>query len=473
MPFLSRWLFAGIRHQGWQIQAEAVTLPPVTSDTGEAGAKDATVPSPNGCANGSANGTARPPPPTRVLTGEAIGYDKLFDDVLQGEVRGESFGVRPQPCPAFWLWKTLAAHVKDGKVVAVKAEVPEAGLGCGPAKRGERVILYLVGGGFNSGNPLTGPLSWTMTRQSGLRLLGVNFRKSTCDNQAFPASLQDALAGYAYLVRRLNFEPRNIILLGDSAGGNLCIALQLYLSALMHASTAPGATDFGLGRPGKLILHSPWADLTLSSPTYTEHWGYDILHPSICAFARDSYLRHFLVPRPQHLHTKLLPAAQRAEEEAAFRNITPATSEMPPTDEKVSSSKRNANGPCNGDARVTKLAPSLPVLPDTLAARFPATDAGRAAFASDLPHTISQLGAAHPFFSPGLPATQSKYLARAMELFGPLPGTVSEKTKKAEPETRFLIFAGGAELFAGEIRALVRNLTSVTGVRVEYVEGEH
>lgn len=46
---------------------------------------------------------------------------------------------------------------------------------------------------------------------------------------SFPAPLLDALAGYRYLVRECNFDPENIIVAGDSAGGNLGLALCRYL----------------------------------------------------------------------------------------------------------------------------------------------------------------------------------------------------------------------------------------------------
>ncbi|KAJ1032457.1 hypothetical protein NDA16_000481 [Ustilago loliicola] len=42
---------------------------------------------------------------------------------------------------------------------------------------------------------------------------------------SYPAALLDALSGYLYLVRELGFKEENIIIAGDSAGGNLALAL--------------------------------------------------------------------------------------------------------------------------------------------------------------------------------------------------------------------------------------------------------
>lgn len=72
---------------------------------------------------------------------------------------------------------------------------------------------------------------------------------------SFPAPLADAVAGYRYLVNECNFEPKNIIVAGDSAGGNLALALCRYLR--------DEKLD-GLEVPGAMLLLSPWADTSRS-----------------------------------------------------------------------------------------------------------------------------------------------------------------------------------------------------------------
>jgi acetyl esterase/lipase len=67
----------------------------------------------------------------------------------------------------------------------------------------------------------------------------------------FPSSLIDALAGYVYLLRNLGFKPQNVMVAGDSAGGNLALALVRYLR---------DNPELGLGMPGGLLLISPWCD---------------------------------------------------------------------------------------------------------------------------------------------------------------------------------------------------------------------
>jgi acetyl esterase/lipase len=74
----------------------------------------------------------------------------------------------------------------------------------------------------------------------------------------FPTALLDAIAGYRYLVNELRYSPENIVLEGDSAGGNLALALCRYLIENPEAGLAP---------PGALLLISPWTDLGLSHIT--------------------------------------------------------------------------------------------------------------------------------------------------------------------------------------------------------------
>lgn len=60
------------------------------------------------------------------------------------------------------------------------------------------------------------------------------------------------------MVKTLGFKPENIILAGDSAGGNLVLALTRYIR---------DNPQIGLGLPGGLLLVSPWCDL---AGTYRE-----------------------------------------------------------------------------------------------------------------------------------------------------------------------------------------------------------
>jgi acetyl esterase/lipase len=76
----------------------------------------------------------------------------------------------------------------------------------------------------------------------------------------FPTALVDALAGYNYLVNSVGFAPEDIIVVGDSAGGNLALALTRYL--VEYASQLAGDLKSAQPRPGAMLLLSPWSDLS-------------------------------------------------------------------------------------------------------------------------------------------------------------------------------------------------------------------
>lgn len=45
----------------------------------------------------------------------------------------------------------------------------------------------------------------------------------------FPGALYDSVQCYLYLIHNCGIDPSNVIMMGDSAGGGLCMALLLYL----------------------------------------------------------------------------------------------------------------------------------------------------------------------------------------------------------------------------------------------------
>ena len=136
-----------------------------------------------------------------------------------------------------------------------------------PVQAGERVFLFLHGGGYillaaHPQSP-TSVIPRSLVELSGTvpHALAVEYRLSSThplpDRHPFPTALLDALAGYNYLVNVAGYHPSNIIVVGDSAGGNLALALVRYLVE------NKGATDVPLpSPPGGLILLSPWTDLS-------------------------------------------------------------------------------------------------------------------------------------------------------------------------------------------------------------------
>lgn len=136
------------------------------------------------------------------------------------------------------------------------------------AAPGEKVMLYFVGGGYAFGHPLERTYAFKIAHDLGIRVLAVNYRKTLSPDTAFPAPLLDAVAGWEYLIDELQFEPKNVTVMGESAGSNLTLLLQRYLY------------DSGVEGPGQIALSGPWVDMSPSNITrrsMTANWGVDYI----------------------------------------------------------------------------------------------------------------------------------------------------------------------------------------------------
>src|SRR5262245_42994087 len=112
--------------------------------------------------------------------------------------------------------------VKHEKVVAngVDAEWIAA-----PGAAADRVVLYLHGGGYVLGSVNTHrDLIGRISRVAQARMLALNYRLAP--EHPFPAAVDDALAGYRFLLDQ-GLKPALIAIAGDSAGGGLTIAALL------------------------------------------------------------------------------------------------------------------------------------------------------------------------------------------------------------------------------------------------------
>ena len=115
---------------------------------------------------------------------------------------------------------------------------------------GGKVVYYLHGGGYISGSAKTGrPLTVPLASQMGVRLFSLDYRLAP--EHHFPAGLDDAVAGYHWLLSS-GIAPRNISVMGDSAGGGMTLALAMRLR------------EAGDPLPACLVCLSPWTDMTAS-----------------------------------------------------------------------------------------------------------------------------------------------------------------------------------------------------------------
>ena len=138
-----------------------------------------------------------------------------------------------------------------------------------PPQPSEKVVYFLHGGAYIrlSAHPSdpTAAIPRALLRhvEPVTRVFSLEYRlavgKPSEPAHSFPTQLLDALAGYNYLINVIGFSPNDIIVVGDSAGGNLVHALTMYLTEYKDT------TDVALpAPPSAVILLSPWVDLGMT-----------------------------------------------------------------------------------------------------------------------------------------------------------------------------------------------------------------
>lgn len=156
----------------------------------------------------------------------------------------------------------------------------------------KKVVLHIHGGAFVRDHPGTlasGFLSKTLLAHAGVdAVFTLRYRLSGYGGRnPFPAAVQDALTAYLYLVREVGLPPSAVTLSGDSAGGNIAVALLRYLS------------EFGVARsPGRAVLIAPWVAPAACFPRRPvgelrveemDNYGSDILPSSFLQWGVKTY----------------------------------------------------------------------------------------------------------------------------------------------------------------------------------------
>ena len=120
----------------------------------------------------------------------------------------------------------------------------------------KHAILYCHGGGYTSGNlGYSRVLASKLAHVTGYEVLSFEYRLAP--EHPYPAAVEDAIRAWDHLMY-LGYGARDVVVAGDSAGGNLALVLCQRLRA-QHRRL-----------PAALILMSPWTDMTASGKSYTE-----------------------------------------------------------------------------------------------------------------------------------------------------------------------------------------------------------
>lgn len=161
------------------------------------------------------------------------------------------------PIPLSWLAATMNAGAPLFKV-RPDARVEYLELGtcmCAlvrPANaHTDQVLLHMHGGAFFAGSLETHlPLASELAVRCNARVFLIDYRLAPQD--PYPAALEDGMAAYQALLD-LDVNPRDITLVGDSAGAAHVLSMAIY------------ARNEGLPLPAGLVMISPFVDLTLTA----------------------------------------------------------------------------------------------------------------------------------------------------------------------------------------------------------------
>jgi acetyl esterase/lipase len=157
-----------------------------------------------------------------------------------------------------------------------------------PERTSDLVILYFHGGAYYLCDPSTHrPLTSRLAKESHGVVCSVRYRLAP--QAAFPAQLLDALLMYLSLLypppgsMHQSIAAKNIVLGGDSAGGNLVFALlQLLLRLHRTGPIKPPflrfhGKDVEVPLPAGVTANSGWFDIARSLPSLYSNVKYDYL----------------------------------------------------------------------------------------------------------------------------------------------------------------------------------------------------
>jgi epsilon-lactone hydrolase len=171
---------------------------------------------------------------------------------------------RGRPAPASLLLQAFVTYLRARPTIAESSG--QDGIARRPGSLGgvhaitlapvvgtaERTVVYYHGGGYISGSPPDRylPLAGAIALAANATVHVVDYRLAP--EHRFPNAFEDCLAAYRWTVGDGGTDSRTVAILGDSAGGNLAVAV------------TAAAREEKLPLPSCVATISPFGDLTFS-----------------------------------------------------------------------------------------------------------------------------------------------------------------------------------------------------------------
>ncbi len=190
-------------------------------------------------------------PPITTLTAQQFREAPTFRDAADDILR--KFDIAPEPAKVQISQRVIPNGTPEGLIARIYT--PEEGAGPYP------VIVYYHGGGWVIAGPATYESSAVaLAEKTGAVVVSVAYRQAP--EHPFPAAHEDAFATYQWVrdsAAVINGNPDKVATAGESAGGNLAVAV-----ALM-------AKEAGVELPTHIVSVYPVADGDVESPSYDEY----------------------------------------------------------------------------------------------------------------------------------------------------------------------------------------------------------
>ena len=196
-----------------------------------------------------------------MISKEAMKIVALYE----GWVAGQTGPLTPEGIrETFAEWSTLTAEPTQVDYQEVAAGSTRA-MWITPKERDDhKVLLCSHGGGYVGGSMhVHAKFFGHVAKAVGCRALSVDYRLAP--EFPHPAPVNDMTEAYRWLIEEQGYQPGDIALIGDSAGGAL--ALTNIVNIRLKGLPLPAAT----------ISISPWACKDTSSPSYVTNLDNDVL----------------------------------------------------------------------------------------------------------------------------------------------------------------------------------------------------
>ena len=178
--------------------------------------------------------------------------------LFQGKLRRETFDLNTSIKDFRELCEKSAAKrtkipkgikIIEETIEGIKSEwiIPEGA-------NSEKLIVYVHGGGYVSGS--CSDHRYVVSKLAyDSKITCLQYEYRLAPEFTFPVALDDSLAVY-FTVLSKDYKPENILLMGESAGGGLTLAMLLALK------------QNNIPLPKAAVAISPWTDLTCASKSY-------------------------------------------------------------------------------------------------------------------------------------------------------------------------------------------------------------